>query len=174
MEIVAIKASMNRGLSEKLKSAFPDVVPVVRPLVINQKIKDPNWLVGFSSAEGCFFIHVYPDSRYVTGFQVKLVFEISQHIWDEIIMRSLVEFLKCGVIFKNREAIYFRVTKFHDITDKIIPFFKKYRIRGVKALDFADFCQVAELMKDKKHLTAEGLDQIRKIKAGMNTGRKIS
>ena len=42
MEIVAIKASMNRGLSEKLKSAFPDVVPVVRPLVINQKIKDPN------------------------------------------------------------------------------------------------------------------------------------
>ena len=105
MEIVAIKASMNRGLSEKMKSAFPDVVPVVRPLVINQKIKDPNWLVGFSSAEGCFFIHVYPDSRYVTGFQVKLVFEISQHIWDEIIMRSLVEFLKCGVIFKNREAI---------------------------------------------------------------------
>ena len=89
-------------------------------------------------------------------------------------MRSLVEFLKCGVIFKNREAIYFRVTKFHDITDKIIPFFKKYRIHGVKALDFYDFCQVAELMKDKKHLTAEGLDQIRQIKAGMNTGRKIS
>ena len=174
MEIVAIKASMNRGLSEKLKLYFPDVVPVVRPIVENQKIKDPNWLVGFSSAEGCFFIHVYPDSRYVTGFQVKLVFEISQHIWDEIIMRSLVEFLKCGVIFKNREAIYFRVTKFHDITDKIIPFFKKYRIHGVKALDFADFCQVAELMKDKKHLTAEGLDQIRKIKAGMNTSRKIS
>ena len=89
-------------------------------------------------------------------------------------MRSLVEFLKCGVIFKNREAIYFRVTKFHDITDKIIPFFEKYRIHGVKALDFADFCQVAELMKNKKHLTAEGLDQISKIKAGMNTGRKIS
>ena len=174
MEIVAIKASMNRGLSEKLKSAFPDVVPVVRPLVINKKIKDPNWLVGFSSAEGCFFSHVYPNSRYATGFQVKLVFEISQHIWDEIIMRSLVEFLKCGVIFKNREAIYFRVTKFHYITDKIIPFFKKYRIHGVKALDFDDFCQVVELMKDKKHLTAEGLDQIRQIKAGMNTGRKIS
>ena len=72
-------------------------------------------------------------------------------------MRSLVEFLKCGVIFffKNREAIYFRVTKFHDITDKIIPFFEKYRIYGVKALDFADFCQVAELMKNKKHLTAD-------------------
>jgi len=27
-------------------------------------------------------------------------------------------------------------------------------------------------MQNKAHLIAEGLDQIRKIKAGMNTGRK--
>ena len=42
IKIVAIKASMNRGLSEELKLAFPDVVPVVRPLVENPKIIDPN------------------------------------------------------------------------------------------------------------------------------------
>lgn len=41
LEIVAIKASMNRGLSEGLKLAFSDVVPIVRPLVKNQKIQDP-------------------------------------------------------------------------------------------------------------------------------------
>ena len=29
-------------------------------------------------------------------------------------------------------------------------------------------------MKEKKHLTKEGLEQIKKIKARMNTGRKIS
>ena len=40
--IVAIRASINRGLSEELKIAFPDVVPVVRPLVENPKILDPN------------------------------------------------------------------------------------------------------------------------------------
>jgi hypothetical protein len=28
-------------------------------------------------------------------------------------------------------------------------------------------------MKEKKHLTQEGLDQIRKIKDGMNTGRSV-
>ena len=32
-KIVAIRASMNRGLSDKLKLAFPDVVPVERPIV---------------------------------------------------------------------------------------------------------------------------------------------
>ena len=46
-KIVAIKASMNRGLSRELKSAFhsppPDVIPVIRPLVLNKKqIQDPN------------------------------------------------------------------------------------------------------------------------------------
>jgi hypothetical protein len=53
-----------------------------------------------------------------------------------------------------------------------MPFFDKYPLQGVKSLDYADWCRVAELIKDKKHLTQEGLDQIRKIKAGMNTGRK--
>jgi len=41
-QIVAIRASMNRGLSEELKLAFPDVVPVFRPLVENPKILDPD------------------------------------------------------------------------------------------------------------------------------------
>jgi len=40
-------------------------------------------------------------------------------------------------------------------------------------LDFADFCKVAELMKNKAHLTQEGLEEIRQIKAGMNTRREF-
>ena len=49
--IVAIKASMNRRqLSDKLIEEFPDVVPVLRPTVSNQKIQDPHWLAGFTSA----------------------------------------------------------------------------------------------------------------------------
>jgi len=40
-KIVSIKASMNRGLSEELKVAFPNTLPVPRPVVENQEIKDP-------------------------------------------------------------------------------------------------------------------------------------
>ena len=46
---------MNLGLSADLKSAFPDIVPVVRPLVETKTIDNPYWLAGFTSAEGCFF-----------------------------------------------------------------------------------------------------------------------
>jgi hypothetical protein len=41
-KIVAIRATLNLGLSEKLKVAFPNIVPVERPLVLNQKIPNPN------------------------------------------------------------------------------------------------------------------------------------
>ena len=40
-KIVAIKASMNKGLSEELKLAFPGVVPVTRSDVEVQKKMDP-------------------------------------------------------------------------------------------------------------------------------------
>lgn len=40
--IVAIRAVINLGLSDDLKEAFPDIVPVSRPLVTDQEIKDPN------------------------------------------------------------------------------------------------------------------------------------
>lgn len=65
---------------------------------------------------------------------------------------------------KNRDAFHYCVTKLDDIVNKIIPFFSKYRIKGVKVKDFNDWCKVAELITEKKHLTKEGLDQIKKNK----------
>ena len=42
-------------------------------------------------------------------------------------------------VYPNRDAFYYRVSKFDDIMEKIIPFFKNYPIKGIKALDFSDF-----------------------------------
>ena len=39
--IVYIRASLNLGLSDELKEAFPNTVPVNRPLVVDQAIRDP-------------------------------------------------------------------------------------------------------------------------------------
>ena len=40
-QIVNIRASMNKGLSPELKMAFPNTIPVKRPLIVDQEIKDP-------------------------------------------------------------------------------------------------------------------------------------
>jgi hypothetical protein len=41
-KIVSIKAVLNKGLSEDLKAAFPDIVPSRRPQASNIIIPDPN------------------------------------------------------------------------------------------------------------------------------------
>lgn len=73
----------------------------------------------------------------------------------------------------NQSWSNYIVSKQKDIANIIIPFFEKNLILGIKRSDFQDFKQVAELMNKKTHLTKEGLDQIRKIKTGMNSGRCI-
>jgi hypothetical protein len=86
-----------------------------------------------------------------------------------------VSYFGCGNLYsiKTRKAVDYCVVKYSDLTEKIIPFFEKHLIIGVKSQDFSDFCRVALLMKDNKHLTPSGLDQIRKIKACMNKGRCV-
>lgn len=174
-QIVNIRASINWGLSDILKTSFPNVIPVNRPLVTNQIIKNPNWLAGFTTGEGCFFIDIY-KSKTKLGEAVKLTFQITQHNRDEQLMKSFIGFFGCGRVAtrSNVMTVDFIVTKFGDLTDKVIPFFKKFPVIGVKSKDFVDFCKAAELIKNKSHLTKEGLEQIKKkIKTGMNKGRKI-
>lgn len=174
-KVVAIKASMNEGLSDKLKAVFSDVIPAPRPVVVDHEIKDPHWLAGFTSGEGCFFIGTFDSSSHKLGSQVKLTVQITQSLRDQVLMISLMEYLGCGKyypLFKNNKG-NFVVTKFPDITGKIIPFFNKYPLQGAKASDFSDFCKAAEIIKEKGHLRVDGLEEIRKIKAGMNRGRSV-
>ena len=134
-EIVALKAAMNLGLSDKLKLAFPDVVPVERPLVDLPTKIDPEWLAGFTSAEGSIIINIKKSNNRV-GYTVFLVFVIPQHLRDEKLIRRIRDYLNSGHVYKCRETSQLRVTRYEDIVSLIIPFFKQYPIRGVKAEDF--------------------------------------
>ncbi len=89
-------------------------------------------------------------------------------------MNSLIGYFNCGRVKKSKYSwLTFNVTRFSDINEKIIPFFNKYNILGIKYQDFVDWCKVVELMNNKAHLAADGLEEIRKLKAGMNTGRSL-
>lgn len=63
------------------------------------------------------------------------------------------------------------ISNFEYTYKKMIPFFKKYGIKGIKSLDFQDFCLAAELVNKKAHLTLEVVEEIRKIKSRMNKAR---
>jgi len=170
-KIVAIKASMNKGLSDELKLAFPGITPVERPEVQLPKSFDPFWLAGFVSAEGCFRVTIYKSPTSKLGKSVQLKFQITQHIRDRELLDLIIKYLNCGSLQTSRNAKDLTVTSFNEVYNIIIPFFMRYPIIGVKALDFADLVKVAELMKEKAHLRKDGFDQIIEIGSGMNTQR---
>lgn len=61
-KLVAIKASINKGLPDELKTIFPNVISTPRPLINNQKIPDPNWLAGFVSVNCIKFYYMINSS----------------------------------------------------------------------------------------------------------------
>ena len=95
-KIVAIKASINLGLSNDLKVAFKNIIPAERPLVENKKVQDPYWLVGFRSPESCFYVNIQASKTNSFGFNVNLEFNLIQHVKDQQLMKSLVNYWGCG------------------------------------------------------------------------------
>ena len=142
-KLVAIKASINWGLPDQLKEAFRDIEPVKRLNVVHKETLDPNWLSGFTSGEGSFSVRVFNSSHNITGSQVQLRFQLTQQSRDLVLMENIIKYLSCGNISKRGDIIDIHVTKFTDITEKIIPLFEKYPVIGVKRENFNDFCKVA-------------------------------
>jgi uncharacterized protein involved in response to NO len=92
------------------------------------------------------------------------------------LIKLLSKYLGSGSIYKyaNGQAVSLTITKFSIITQRIIPIFETNSLYGVKQLDYLDFCKVAKMMIEKKHLTLEGVNLIRTIKSQMNQGRNFN
>ena len=146
------------------------------------------------AGEGCFFIKVN-KSRNKAGVGVQLVFQVSQHIRDQELLKSFVSYFNCALAFDHsndngqsrakgqyinsnkKEWGYFQCTKFSDIYNIIIPFCSQHSttavatVRGIKAKDFLDCVTAAVIINKGDHLSREGSSKIISIKTGMNTGR---
>ena len=171
-KIVNIRASLNKRLTPLLLETFPNTVALARPLLPPLSVKlDSQWVAGFTSGDGCFKISIRESKLHKTGSRVTLLFVVTQHIRDELLLKSLVDFFGCGQTYSYKDYTEFRCQSFKDNYEKILPFFDKYPIIGVKYKDFEDWAKVAEMIQTKVHLTNEGFDQIRRVKRGMNKGR---
>lgn len=172
--IINIKASMNLGLPETLKSEFIGFIPVVRPTIVTNSIPHSSWISGFVSGEGNFDVRISPSSNKV-GHRVQMRFIISQHERDLKLMELIIKFFGTGSLYKynGKSAVSLTIVNTSDIINIIIPFFNKYPLVGVKLLDYQDWCEISQLIKDGSHLTVEGLNIIRDIKFRMNTGRSF-
>jgi hypothetical protein len=193
LEILRLKSSLNLGLSENLKAAFPNVIEMKRPDYNFKGIPNPFWVAGFISGDGSFNLIIRPRKHPIRGLvgTVNLNFEVCLNVRDEEVIKGLFAYFKSlGVkvsnsltvgsvkiyypIYKKEKSVTLFLRRFPDIVNIIIPFFYKYSILGVKSLDFSDFKKVAEIVKNKGHLNAEGFEAIKKIHSTMNLRRPWS
>ena len=126
IKFISLKAYKNKGLNEELLTNFTKIILISRPQVVQFKIKDPNWVYGFVSVEGCFYINIVNYTNNRSGIRVWSNFKITQHYIDEELMKSFIEFFNCGNYYlnSNKDIRDFIISKLSDITDKIIPFFE--------------------------------------------------
>jgi len=174
-QIVNIKASLNKGISDFVLSKFPIINPVKREIIETINISDPHWISGFVSGEGNFDAGIRKATN-IKKERVYLRFRLSQHERDIKLMELLIKYFGAGRIECDKRINHFVVTlvigNFSDITNKIIPFFNQYPIFGIKYLDYLDWANIANIMILGKHKTPEGLKKIKLIEARMNKGRK--
>ena len=125
--IINIKASINTGLSQVVKSNFNNINPVNRPLINSYNIPNPYWITGFVNGEGTFDIKIY-KSKTNTGYGVQLRFRVPQHSRDTKLIEVLIKYFGSGVLEKHTQfqAVTLVIVKFSDIKEKIIPFFESY------------------------------------------------
>ena len=130
------------------------------------------YLAGFTDGEGSFNVSFRPREDYQIPWKVSLCFNISQR--DPVILALFKRHLQCGTMRQRRDGVwYYEVNNLTPILENVIPFFDRFRfLSAKKKRDFAKFRRIAGLMREGKHRSREGIEEILKIRVDMNDGGK--
>jgi len=137
-------------------------------------------VAGFTSGDGSFNIKT---TKTRLG-KVQLRYSVTLHIREKDVIIGLANYIKAlkhehinedsvKYVHYTKTSVAIQIVNFSDIVNRIIPFFEKYELQGLKRLDFYDFKEdwVALMVASKEHLHKEGYDRILQIKEKMNAGR---
>lgn len=130
---------------------------------------EAQWIVGFVDGESCFHMSVNRHKEMTQGYQVLPEFTVVQHERDVQVLYALKAYFGCGVIRKSHgDRMAYRVREIEHLTEIIIPFFEKHKLKTKKGVEFQKFRKILLKMKNGGHLTPEGIEEIRALKNQMN------
>jgi hypothetical protein len=139
---------------------------------LNKLILHPAWVTGFIDGEGTFYIGLMKNTTMTLGIQVQLQFSITQHIRDAELMRKLIPFFGTGTVVSDGPTkVQFRIRRYSDFYKSLFPLLDEFPLMTQKRLDAEAFRKAHAIIKDGRHLTVSGLDEIRALKTQMNRAR---
>jgi hypothetical protein len=145
-----------------------------------ERLRIAGWIVGFVDGEGCFSVPIQRNSKTLT-WQVQPQFVVVQGASSVSALELLRDYFDCGRINANRrtdnhrEPMYrYVVRRFRDLDEIIVPFFERYPLLTSKRENFGKFVDVLKLMKQRRHLSTDGLLEIARIVETMNRRKPSS
>ena len=154
-----------------------------RPLFINKQTNknirfystkqrlDPFFITGFT--DGCFRVNIIKDNKSRTGWLIQPSFQIDLHERDIELLQEIQRYFggRGNILKKPLGQLIYRVGSFAHIIEVIIPHFDTYPLITDKQADYLLFrAVIIDIMREKKHLTLQGVKDIVAIKTSLNKG----
>ena len=116
--------------------------------------KNPAFISGFTSGEGCFSAYLGIDVSLKWALQPSFEFSITQNKGDLNLLQAFrLFFQSVGIVYDKKDGVsVFMVRNILDINNIIIPFFLEYSLVGTKNIELEIFIKYMKLVLDKQHL----------------------
>lgn len=174
LTILSYYASINRGISDKVKVHFPNIKPYEKPVFCLPDKLDPYWVSGFVAGDGGFSLYV---NNALNGIKERLSyrFYITQQSKDLDVINLFIKFFNCGFVNirsnpKTPTGDYI-VQEANSLLEKVRPHFDSYPLFNLKNKDFLCFKEGMSIIKQKQHLTTQGFNKIKELSLQMNSNR---
>lgn len=135
INVLSIKAVFpippGAGLNEDISAAFPNVKPITKPqFKPNTGKLDPNWIAGFTQADGTFGLNPVKRANKKLGYNILPQFRITQHERDVVVLNRIIMTMGCGILIKpspGRDRYTINVGSAKDLISIIIdPLFENH------------------------------------------------
>ena len=161
--------SLTDKLVLKTDNSEPDITNMTIERLNNTGPLTFEFVRGLVDGDGSFNVS-FATTRRRVGVNFTVVNELS----SISVLNELVEFFKCGTVYKlPSAAARFQVQSVEDILNKIIPVFKNTEFNTKKQERFKIIIKICELIKEKGYSNNADLKAIVDIAWDMNnTGRR--
>jgi hypothetical protein len=151
----------------------------MKNIIVNNKTYNLSldYILGFYEGDGSITIQFKPNKTHKTGKQIVLIFEIHQHVIDVDLLTAISKFLECGKVEIGRKIgnpdtwVYrLRISSQDQIFSKLLPVLESNDMMlNKRNHDINIFKQACFIVKNKKHTTLQGLQELESIASQLSS-----
>jgi len=123
-------------------------------------LKNPQFISGFASGEGCFTAYLGIDTSLTWGLSPNCEFSITQNSGDLLLLEAINKYFEgIGKVYDKKDGVHvYMIRNIVNIQKTVIPFFIVHPLVGTKSYEFEKFVNLVELILSKKHIIPSPLN----------------